>query len=116
MKEKDFMEFAKMLDEYLCTEKVFVENAERLAEVEHASNIASKLFKTATIKLRDGALQNGSIVVCIESFDFIVRGIEEIELFKELISKADNFEIYAKDDGNIFMSFMFQGALSRIKP
>lgn len=114
MNNKDIMHFAELINKHLDAKKSFVANKQRLAEIEQASKIASKLFADAKISLKDDPLQLGSISVHIDCFDMIVRGKDEIKLFIELIERADNFETYAKDNGNIVISIMFNNAFIRV--
>lgn len=114
MKNNDEMYFAQLINKHLDSKKSFVANEQRLAEIEHASNIATQLFSDAVISLKDDPLQLGSISVHIDCFDMIVRGKDEIKLFIELIERADNFETYAKDNGNIVISIMFNNAFIRV--
>ena len=111
MNEKEFI---NGLYEYLESEKVFVKNKTRFTEIEHATEIANKLFADSKVILEDDPLQMGSIILKIEGFDIIIRGKREIELFQELIDKADNFEIYAAGT-DVKFAIMFHDALIRIK-
>ena len=47
----------------------------------------------------------------IDGYDITVRGSREIELFRELISKANNFEIYPVGDEKIRFAIMFDDVL-----
>lgn len=112
MNNTEFMQFAQMLNEYVDAKKILKVNEERLAEIQHANDIAKQLFADAQISLKmDDPLQIGSIAIYIDCFDMIVRGKDEIALFTELISTADNFEIYAKNNGDIVVTIMFNQAL-----
>ena len=112
MNNTEFMQFAQMLNEYVDAKKTLKVNEERLAEIQHANDIAKQLFADAQISLKmEDPLQIGSVAIHIDCFDMIVRGKNEIALFTELISTADNFEIYAKNNGDIVVTIMFNQAL-----
>ena len=112
--EENFMALMRDLNAYLEREKVFIKNPDRFPDVMHAMEIAAELFKDSEIEILDDPLQMGSLCVGINGFDILVRGKREIELFKELISNADNFEIYAKGKETVQFSIMFNRALIRI--
>lgn len=114
MTDEEFMKIAKNLNKFLETKKVFIKNPARFADVQHATEIAKKLFADTQISIEDDPLQMGSLCLCINGFDIIVRGEREIKLFKELISKADNFEIYPVGNESIKFSIMFNGVLIRL--
>ena len=102
--------FAKHLDQ----DKVFIKNPDRFADVERATEIASELFSDMNITISDDPLQMGALIVKITGLNIVVRGAREMKLFSELISKADNFEIYAFGDDDITFSILFNNALIRI--
>ena len=114
MDEKEFTGLMNELSKYLKKEKVFIKNPVRFAEFERATEIAEELFKDSNISIEDDPIQMGALILRIEGFDIIVRGEREIELFTELVSKADNFEIYAIDDG-IRFSILFNDALIKVQ-
>ena len=111
----EFESLVEMLQRNLETEKVFVKNPERFADVQHATEIAKKLFSTMEITIQDDPLQTGSLAVCIKGFDMVVRGAREIKLFQELVSKADNFEIRPFADETLQFNIMFNRALTQVK-
>lgn len=111
MNDEEFMQFASAVRQYLETPKVFVQNPQRIAEVNAATEIACKLFPEANITLEDDPLQMGAIILIVEDFDITVR---ETKAFCELVSKADNFEVYATDDEKVKLAIMFNNALTRI--
>lgn len=113
----DDKEFAGLMDElgkYLEREKVFIKNPDRFADVERATEIATLLFGDSTVTVDDDPLQMGALIVRIDGFDITVRGVTEINLFTELISKADNFEIYPVGDERICFAILFNNALTRL--
>ena len=109
------MDFAKGLNVYLQLNKSFVPNSKRLAEVEKAHNIATRLFDGMEITLKDDPLQLGSVVLRIKGVDIVARGEQEIALFNALTENADNFEIYPVNKDEVLMSIMFKRAFTRIK-
>ena len=115
MNDNEFLSFVHSLEEHLKMPKTFVYNYARIAEVNRAMEIANELFPEMEIKIKDDPLQLGSLILLISGFDMTISGKREIELFRELISMADNFEIYPKGNENIKFSLMFNHALKRLK-
>lgn len=115
MNDKEFMDLMDDLQKYLEREKVFIQNPVRYAEIQHATEIAKELFKDYDISIKDDPLQMGALILCIEGYDIMVQGEREIKLFTELISKANNFEIYPIGDERIKFSILFSNALTRIE-
>lgn len=113
MDDKEFLSLMERLNDYLKREKVFIKNPARFAEVQQATEIATKLFSDAKVTIEDDPLQMGALIVRIEGFDIIVRGKREISLFVQLISKADNFEIYPVTSEKIRFAILFNNALIR---
>jgi hypothetical protein len=103
------------LREYLDTKKVFIQDPVRFADVERATEIANELFSDMEITIEDDALQMGALILCINGFDITVRGEREIKLFQELISKADNFEIYPVGDEKVKFAILFSKVLRRVQ-
>ena len=114
MNEKEFTDLMKDLQEYLDLHKVFIKNPARFAEVQHATEIAHELFAEMEIEIQDDPLQMGALILVITGFDISARGQREINLFKELISKADNFEIYPVGDEKVKFAILFSEALIRL--
>ena len=108
MNEEEFLSFAELLSEYLGREKVFIKNPARISDVEDAGEIAREIFPFATISLKDDPLQMGALILCIEDIDIAVR---EIESFKSLIGKANNFEVCPIGDDRVRLSVLFNKAL-----
>lgn len=115
MNNTEFSALMNDLKKHLEEKKVFIKNPERFAEVEHATEIANELFNEMEISIKDDPLQMGAITLCIKGFDIIVRGKREIELFQELISNADNFEIYSNGNEGVTFSILFNNALIRLQ-
>lgn len=108
-------EFAKNIKEYLNTEKVFIKNPERYNDVIHAKQISEELFQdSCKIAIDNDPLQLGSLILCINGYDVTVQTTREMKLFKELISKADNFEIRPIGDEKLEFSIMFNDALTKL--
>ena len=114
MNDTEFLALMDKLKAHLEEDKVFIKNPERFAEVERATEIAAELFSDSDIEVADDPLQMGALIVRINGFDIIVRGTREIELFQELISMANNFEIYATENKNVMFALVFNNALTRI--
>ena len=114
MNDKEFMDLMNEFKEYLNKEKVFIQNPARYAEVERATEIAKELFKDYDICIKDDPLQMGAVILCIEGYDLVIRGKREIALFSELISKANNFEIYPINGEWVKFSILFADVLTRI--
>lgn len=111
MTDKDFMQ---LMEEYLATQKVFIQNPERIADVRRATEIAVKLFPDAIISINEDPIQMGAMILRIEDFDVTIRGAMEIDLFQSLISKADNFEIYPIGDEKVRFAMVFEHALIKL--
>lgn len=103
-------DFINILNEYLNTQKAFVQNPKRIAEVNAATEMACRLFPKAKIELEDDPLQMGAIILTIEDCFITVR---EIKKFIELVSKASNFEIINTCE-DVKLSILFDNALIKI--
>ena len=114
MDDKEFETLMAELSAYLESEKIFIKNPERFDDVERATEIATQLFSDSTISVDDDPLQMGALIVRIDAFDITVRGEREIGLFAELISKADNFEIYPVGDERVCFAILFNHALTKV--
>ena len=111
MNEEEFNNLAAILAEYLETQKVFVQNPKRIEDVNAATETACRLFPEARIEIEDDPLQMGSLILSIEDFELTVR---ETDKFVELISKADNFEIFHCGGDEVRLAILFRNALVRI--
>lgn len=111
MNDEQFNNFTELLREYLETEKVFIQNPQRMEEVNAATEMACRLFPEALIDIEDDPLQMGAIILTIEDFDLVVR---EPNDFCQLISKANNFEIYHTGKDMVRIAIVFGGALQRV--
>ena len=111
MSDEIFKKFAREMEKHLAEQKVFIKNPSRIADVERATEIARKLFPESKIIIKDDPLQTGSLILYVENFDIVVRETKE---FEQLISKADNFEIYPIKREMVAMSIMFNHALIRL--
>lgn len=111
MNDEQFMGLMRELDSHLQTEKVFIKNPARFANVNTAREIAKELFQDSSITIEDDPLQMSSMSLCINCFDVVIRGQREITLFQKLVSKADNFEIYPVGDERIKITIMFNDVL-----
>ena len=111
MTEDLLMQLMGGLKKHLDSKKAFVANPARFAEVENAIKIASSLFADATVYVADDPLDLGALIVRIEGTDITVSGNQEIQLFVELISNADNFEIYPISEDRLRFAMVFGRAL-----
>lgn len=114
MNDKEFTQFTENLQAYLEREKTFVINPLRMEEFERGVNIASELFPDSKIEIKDDPLQMGAKIIHVEDTDILMRGEREINLFCEMISLADNFEIYPVSENTIRFSAVFQEVLTNI--
>lgn len=106
-----FVPMANILGEYLRSQKVFVQNPRRIAELDAATELALKMFPGADITIEGDPLQMGALFLCVKDFDITVRETKE---FAELISKANNFEIRPINDDCLRLIIMFGDALVRL--
>ena len=113
MSDKEFMSFLDELRAYLEKEKVFVQNPSRVQNVARVKEIINELFPNSAVEIKNDQLQTGAIVLSFDRNDIVVRGQRELELFAELASLVDNFEIYEKQN-KIHFAAVMQGVLIRI--
>ena len=111
MNEEELMNFTDLLTDYLETKKVFVQNPQRMAEVNAATETACRLFPEAEITIEDDPIQMGAVILSIKDYHLIVR---ETTDFIALICAADNFEIYETSQEKIELNILFSNALTRI--
>ena len=114
MNDQQFQQFLSELRNYLKQPKVFVTDINRAREFYNAVGLAKTLFPNAKIEINDDPLQTGAMSLHMESIDIVVRGEREINLFVQLISMADNFEIYPISDEEICFAAVFQGVNQRV--
>ena len=114
MDNREFYGILDGLRAYLESEKVFVTNPFRMAEVERAVDILVELFPEKEKYIKDDPLQMGALILCVDSFDFTVRGEYELALFAEFCSLVDNFEVYSTGVENVHFAAVMQGAYKRI--
>ena len=113
MDDKEFEGLMGELEQYLAQDKVFIKNPIRMQEFQRAREIASELFQDSQISIEDDPLQMGALILRIDGLDITIRGKREIALFCELISNADNFEIYAVED-SVRFAILFNNVLVRM--
>ena len=111
MNDENFDTFAELLAEYLKMQKVFIQNPQRMKDVNAATETACRMFPDANVNLEDDPLQMGAIILTIEDFDLVVR---EPYNFIKLIGKANNFEIIRTDTEMVRIAILFANALTRI--
>ena len=118
MANNEFDMILQSIGNHLKREKVFVKNPARMNDVYHAMEIAKKLFPNHVTEIKDDPLQTGALILqidCTDSEEYMeLSGYDEIELFCEMVSKANNFEFY-QFNGNIRFAAVFNGALKLIK-
>ena len=111
MTDAEFQDILNKLSAYLAMDKTFISNPFREMEIKKAIELAHELFPDAKIYIKDDPLQLGALILCIEDYDLDVT---EIKTFSAFIEKADNFEVYAIENGNVKMAVLFRDALVRI--
>ena len=114
MNDAEFQIILNQLSQYLAMEKNFVVNPMRKTEFERAIALACELFPDAKVYIQNDPLEMGAMILRIEAFDINISGEREIKTFSELIALADNFEVYAIEDGDIRFAAVFQNVLIRI--
>lgn len=110
MDYNDFMEFSESLKEYLNAEKNYIPNITRLRDVSAAIDTAKEIYPEHEIALTKDPLQMGTLFLDIKGIDISAVGEREIELFQNLISKADNFEVVPVKGDEVRLSICFAGA------
>ena len=108
---KEFNELMRTIQKYAESDKTFVVNDIKMAEVKRAFNLAVELFPDASIYTEQDALQLGHVVLHIKDFDITVCGQENIDRFAALISKSANFEIFASGE-DVKFSLMFHNVFT----
>lgn len=114
MNETEFQAILDALSKYLAADKNFISNPFRETELRNALTSARELYPDAKIWLNEDPLQMGAMTLCIEHYDVGATGETEINLFSDIIKHADNFEIYALDNGNVRFAAVFQHVLIRV--
>lgn len=118
MKDKDFNIILEAINKHLKTEKVFIQNPERMQDIANAMEIAKTLFPNHVTEIKDDPLQTGALILQIDCTEvdasMVLNDEEEIDLFNEMVSKANNFEFY-QFNGNIRFAAVFHGALKLVK-
>ena len=109
------MQFLNNLQAYMKQPKVFVTDINRAKEFYTAVDIAKRLFPETEIKIKDDLLQTGAMIFEFVAFDVVVRGAMELALFSDMISLADNFEIYPISREKVRFGAVFQSVNKRIK-
>lgn len=114
MNDAEFQRILNQLGQYITTDKNFVVNPVREPVFKRAVALAYELFPNANVYIKDDPLQMGAMILRMEAFDINISTEREIILFTELINLADNFEVYAIENGNIRLAIVFQDVLVRI--
>lgn len=114
MDTKDFMEFSDSLKQYLETEKNYIPNIARLNDVSDAIKLALDLYPEHKVIIAKDPLQMGSLFIDITGPDISAIGEREIELFNQLVSKANNFETVPVGNEELRLSICFADAFQVI--
>jgi hypothetical protein len=109
-----FSKFLTELQTYLKQPKVFATNLSRAREFYTAVDLAKQLFSDTEIEIREDPLQTGAMILHIEMSDITMRGAREIKSFSDMVSLADNFEIYPINKSEVCFAAVFQGVHKRI--
>ena len=113
MNDEQFHEILNKLGEYLKADKTFVQNPFRVKEMIRAVTILRELFPHDKMEIKDDPLQMGAQILTIDAPDIVVRTERERELFAELTSLVDNFEIIPANDG-VHFAAVLQNVLIRV--
>ena len=118
MNNQELDAIIETFSKHLTREKVFLQDPKRIREINHALEIANKLFPDHKPEIQDDPLQTGALILVIECTDvdesMVLNDEKEIDMFNEMVSAANNFELY-KHNGNIRFAAVFNGALKLIK-
>ena len=111
---EDFLAF---LEEDFKRKKIFVANPQRKMDFAKAYRTLEQLINdedniNAQMWCEMGELINGYAVIEVSADWLIVR---EIDKFYEAVRAADNFEIFAVEDGMVQINIIFHGVRSRVK-
>ena len=107
MSKKEFLEFAEQMKTYLEANKINTINKKRFKDMQRMFEIATELFPDMNIEFQEDPLQLGRIILCIKGYGFDVSGTERTKMFVELISNADNFEVYSNEEEVISLDIMY---------
>lgn len=110
MNSNDFVQFSKILREYIDAEKKYIPNIARLRDINEAIDIAREIYSEYEIAIAKDPLQMGTLFLEITGIDIAAIGKREIELFQQLIDKADNFEVVSINDEKVRLSICFTDA------
>ena len=115
MNDAEFISFLDQLGEYLSSEKNFITNHFRLEEFNQAREMAKELYPDAKIYVEEDPLQMGAMILSVEEYDIGASSVREINLFKDIISLADNFEIRAIiEEEKVRFSALFNNVFIRV--
>lgn len=93
MNDQQFYEILNKIREHLETEKVFVQNPFRAREMIRAAEIMHELFPKDKVEIQNDPLQTGAIIISVEMPYMVIRGARELDLFNELTTLINNFEV-----------------------
>lgn len=103
-----FQKFVEQICEWQDTSKIYVLNPARLKLLQDKCKKLQTLLDNegydCEVKLKPCALGTGDVVVTFDTYDFVMRNMED---FYNAINEFSNFEIYPIDDEMIRFSGIF---------
>lgn len=114
LNEEQFEQLINKLNEYLQSEKVFVKNPIKTRATIRAVKILHELFPDDAMEIKDDPLQMGAVVVCVDTPMFVIRGKGKLNLFSELASIVDNFEIINGKGDEVHFAAVIQNVYIKI--
>ena len=96
MNDQQFDEILEKIKKHLQTEKVFIQNPFRAREMVRAMEIIHELFPEDEVHVKDDPLQTGAMIISVEMPYMVVRGQRELQLFNELNTLINNFEVISE--------------------
>lgn len=115
MNDKELVTTLDKLKTYLEREKNFVIDLKRYKEYMTAAKLTQKLFPEGKLELRDDPLHLGAGIIHVEDLYVMVSNARETQMFCDLITLADNFEIYPIDAENVCFAMVFNGVYKYIQ-
>lgn len=101
------------LRKWVNTPKVGISDPEKMKVVMRAHELAKRVAyrgdENATVEVKEGALQLGSVAIRIVTRNLEVHNVWE---YIKIIEKADNFQIYPRTDDRIQVDVMFNDVIN----
>lgn len=118
MKKKDGIDaLIKFYEDHMPRSVVLVKNKQRYEEIKQAiQDIADFVWNTdknAIINVTPDDLTGTSI--CVEIIASLVV-IDMVDKFCDALRKANNFEVYPREDGNIGFGLVFENVFDAAQP